>query len=886
MTTPAPLDATVAWLDLASRGWGLVVVPPRQQRDVAEALAARVPRPAVALTAALLADLDADAPASLVTASAAGGAFLYVAPEVGYDDEVALWRALNGRRDWMSDRGVWVIVASNRQLARLTAHAGDLASVARPCETVPFVPRALGDAEVAAARAELHAHYLRRFGRLDLRGFIRSEREDVSFPVEAIYQPLAGVVEPRYAVLPSGHAAGPAAASRSMPIVDALAARRCLDPRAPALVAATPSPSLLVGGPGSGKSFFLRHCAIAASRADAFAGQECPLPVHVPLAAMRTAAPTTEVETYAIDEFLDAGLGAAHAVASEAGAGRVLFLLDGLDEVDDARGAVAAQVAALAVRYPRCPVVVTSRPGGLAALELDAVRIDVAPLDDAGLTALLGAWCELYEIERAGSASAARGRAEGEQLAREVLASPPIGELARTPLLATIIAIVHRAGVRLPEHRVELYEHMTRVLVERWNQLRSQQADAPPVRVADAIRLLGPIAIILVRQSRDAAVYEDALRSLLQRELDRGAVRGFADAGAAVTTFRDSLGLLVETSPRIYGFLHKTLAEFLAAHELVRTGELERLLGTGEAFEPRWREVVLLALGIVGTLQANDRRLATCLDAVIGAARARRSSRDDAIPALLGGVLVDDPDLTPALAGALIDELVPAWWFDGAPVYDGEHAGTALAMRVLTGPWARPLAIALATRYREGWGERDGASLRGRIGPLGLLRRLGASQPLLLCEALVAAMARGEARPAGPERFMPLLQIPLPEDDPAAHLSFTMRISGLAVLLREGAGALFFAALPGDPRGDRSWITLEDAAGTRFIGRRLDAPPPEAIALVGTIHIAIAEHPDPALLPNVLAAWQELATRYPDAGPTPPASVEDAIARYGGVDVN
>ena len=864
MTTPAPLDATVAWLDLASRGWGLVVVPPRQQRDVAEALAARVPRPAVALTAALLADLDADAPASLVTASAAGGAFLYVAPEVGYDDEVALWRALNGRRDWMSDRGVWVIVASNRQLARLTAHAGDLASVARPCETVPFVPRALGDAEVAAARAELHAHYLRRFGRLDLRGFIRSEREDVSFPVEAIYQPLAGVVEPRYAVLPSGHAAGPAAASRSMPIVDALAARRCLDPRAPALVAATPSPSLLVGGPGSGKSFFLRHCAIAASRADAFAGQECPLPVHVPLAAMRTAAPTTEVETYAIDEFLDAGLGAAHAVASEAGAGRVLFLLDGLDEVDDARGAVAAQVAALAVRYPRCPVVVTSRPGGLAALELDAVRIDVAPLDDAGLTALLGAWCELYEIERAGSASAARGRAEGEQLAREVLASPPIGELARTPLLATIIAIVHRAGVRLPEHRVELYEHMTRVLVERWNQLRSQQADAPPVRVADAIRLLGPIAIILVRQSRDAAVYEDALRSLLQRELDRGAVRGFADAGAAVTTFRDSLGLLVETSPRIYGFLHKTLAEFLAAHELVRTGELERLLGTGEAFEPRWREVVLLALGIVGTLQANDRRLATCLDAVIGAARARRSSRDDAIPALLGGVLVDDPDLTPALAGALIDELVPAWWFD-ARLDDLDSYWRAVDTRCR---WQRVVLGSVRESYARGvlgqvHNRRDAAAL------LRAYRAVwnATHSARVLCQWALRVAAL-------PSNLWPLaweILFDAPE----------MRVSG--------GGAVFIQ--PNDRVAHAiAALVVVGACGIWRFGSDIVAVrvtevvtvsewPPEAHDCFVVMKPVETASPD-VTIPAILDIWREVAAREPD-GPAPPASVEAAYAIYG-----
>ncbi len=55
MTTSSPLDATLAWLDLAKRGWGLVVVPPHQQREMAEALAARVPgRSLFALDAALV----------------------------------------------------------------------------------------------------------------------------------------------------------------------------------------------------------------------------------------------------------------------------------------------------------------------------------------------------------------------------------------------------------------------------------------------------------------------------------------------------------------------------------------------------------------------------------------------------------------------------------------------------------------------------------------------------------------------------------------------------------------------------------------------------------------------------------------------------------------
>lgn len=865
----APLEATLAWLGLATRGWGLVVAPPGEQRRVAEALGARVPGCAVvALSAALLG--DAQAPPELGAVVAPGGGVLFVDPVVDLAAELATWRALNGRRDWLADRGVWVLVVSHRQLTRLTAHAGDLASVARRCEVVPFVARALDDDELEAARAALHAHYQRRFGRLDLRGFIRSEREDVSFPVEAIYQPLRATSDPRYPIMPPPREATTMPGVRrgeatwTLAIVELLAARCARDPRVPGLADTPACPTLLVGGPGSGKTFFLRHCALAASGAAHFAGQDRPLPIYLSLAAVRARDVGRTLLDEAIDDLLEAGLAAVHAVIAEAEAGRALFLIDGLDEVGDARGAVAAQVAALAARFPRCSVIVTSRPGGLTAVDLDAIHLGVAPLDDLALTALLGAWCELYEVERSGAAAGSRGRAEGEELAREVLESPAIASLAGTPLLATILAIVHRAGVRLPERRVELYEHMTRVLVERWNQLRSHQADAsPPIRVADAIRLIGPVALRLVEQGRDGAVDEDALRGLLEGELARGAVRAFADAASAIATFRDSLGLLVEHAPQIYGFLHKTLAEFLAAHELVRTGRLETLIASGEGFAPRWHEVVLLALGLVGTVHVDDRRLAANVMAMVAAAHARRAERSEEVPALLAGVLVDDPDLTPVLADAIVDELVPAWWFDALP----EDLEPFRRVRDSRGRWGDTLERRIRAAYADG------------------LR--------------MALTNRDES-----ERLLPIylaLNEPEPVPGPRWFCEWSVRwavsswaFSSLTVVAFRGV-ALDGHAVKVDRGYLAAYVTARLVAlgfgqaicvGGGFemvevteVHEREAAPSAPSAPLYFWIE---SPHSTEGLrlLPALLDLWREIAARDPD-GPAPPASVEEAYAIYG-----
>lgn len=859
MTTSRYAEAlapTQAWLAIEHRGWGVVVGPPSEQRELATALATAMPeRPHIELDAATTPDWFAHVP----------GAFVTLEPDLGAAALAAILRMLNVQRDLTSDRGVWVLVLSPRELDAVRRHAPDLASTFRSFDLVKFIPRAMSSQDVRVARAELHAHYAERFGRLDLRGFIRSENEDVSFPIEEIFQPLRatphlGLDSQTKFLLQDG------------PLADQLTTLRrehCV------------APALIVGSPGSGKSFFLRWCAITASRAERFFDVERSVPVYVPLAAMRAAAPSAVLVDDVVASLLDARLAIAHALHDEAGAGRVLFLLDGLDEVAGGRAAVVAAVGALHARYPASMIVITSRPAGLAPLPFDVDRFDLQGLDDHAIRALFTRWYELYEIGRLGAGGAAPGRAIGEELAAQVLSSPMLGELARFPLMATIIAIVHRAGVRLPDHRVELYEHVMRILVERWNLMRSREAGAsaaPAIRTADAIRLLGPVAHEMIATGRDGAIDEASLRALLTRQLQRGTIRAIASADDAIDVFRNTLGLLVEQAPGIHGFLHKTVGEFLAAHDIVRTGALEELLQPATCFAASWRETLLLALGIVGSIHVNDDRLDAAVRRVVESARARRATFTDEVPAFLAAIVADDPALSPDLATALCDETVGAWRV--AAGSDARLWDTVVACsRILRGAWRESLTQSLRRAHGGGLGLRLRTSVDvvRAWNLVELMQLSGFVVGPFQCEAIVAALLGGEPGDLRAELYLWPVSLEAIDGDELAVGADADEFFG--VLLRHGAGPLVRAGLIFPAEGDvpprYELFPVEDRAGQITVVRPRGTPTSAFFEL---------RFPPPrdrrALVPAVLAAWRELAEKYPGS-PQPPASVEEAIAIYG-----
>ena len=80
--------------------------------------------------------------------------------------------------------------------------------------------------------------------------------------------------------------------------------------------------------------------------------------------------------------------------------------------------------------------------------------------DDEEIEAFVDKWTAAIEKAAAGETRTAREDAsrEREELLAAVRGNPGVRSLAANPLLLTILALMKRQGVSLPERRVELYQ--------------------------------------------------------------------------------------------------------------------------------------------------------------------------------------------------------------------------------------------------------------------------------------------------------------------------------------------------------------------------------------------------------------------------------------------
>lgn len=447
---------------------------------------------------------------------------------------------------------------------------------------------------------------------------------------------------------------------------------------------------VLLGSPGAGKSTVLSYIGLILALQQLGwddAKQLLPgwsmatkiVPIHVLLRdfARQTKGLRQAAQPHHLWRFISSQLRQQNLSAMEASLvrsleeGNVILLLDGLDEIPNAKqaGFVRDAVVAFIERYPHCRAVLTCRR--LTYLEQEwqlpgLPSFVIAPLSDAKVEMFITRW--YAELHRTGSISQ-RDAQELTTRLHGAIARADMQQLASSPLLLTVMALVHTHKGRLPDVRALLYEETIDLMLLNWEQIKTSGEEAPRLRrlLAEANRTDVDLKRILwriayqVHETGAAASDKSSLSDIHEYTLERALAdlhpqRSRDWAVSVIQTLKLRSGLLLERAPAIYAFPHRTFQEYMAGAHLAAKSDFARqvaqLIGSGNY----WRQTILLAVGrlmhVAGDL---DRPLA--LAAELLPARAPRSN-EEWRKAWLAADVLDEMGLNRVMDSSLGDELV------------------------------------------------------------------------------------------------------------------------------------------------------------------------------------------------------------------------------------
>jgi hypothetical protein len=192
---------------------------------------------------------------------------------------------------------------------------------------------------------------------------------------------------------------------------------------------------VLLGDPGAGKTTLLRHLAATLARQE----HRPWVPLYDSLPRlMREGRPLLDRAVRHLELAGHPAQGLKAALEREAEQGRLLLLLDGLDEVpQDLREDAERLLRGLADIWPQTPLVITSRPIGYRSPGNSFRELHLLPLDRERRLDLLSKWL--------GSSSGVPDQDAGRR-ALATLDAPELRDLAGNPLYLTLIALLLKRG--------------------------------------------------------------------------------------------------------------------------------------------------------------------------------------------------------------------------------------------------------------------------------------------------------------------------------------------------------------------------------------------------------------------------------------------------------
>ncbi len=359
---------------------------------------------------------------------------------------------------------------------------------------------------------------------------------------------------------------------------------------------------MLLGGPGVGKSTFLRKVGLEALNGkDGDFKHKC-IPVFLELKRFRE--DQINIEALIAREFEICAYPQPELMTTAAlTSGKLLILFDGLDEVPTSNvDNVIREIGDFADQYSQNRFIASCRIAAYSGGFRRFTEVEIADFDDTQIEAYIKKWFDSAPDQYRHQLDKEMKTADQCWETLNASKHSATKELAGNPLLLAMLCIVYDDTQGFPRNRADLYKKALTIFLERWAAEKRVNRGASITQYLDIVdekRMLSEIAAKNFDENRFFFTEDELINQIQAFGAGNTNTPETFNAPKILETILVDQGLFVERVRDSYSFSHLTFQEYLTANYIVGDPQSIHGLVNQHLHDPQWREIFLLTAGLM-----------------------------------------------------------------------------------------------------------------------------------------------------------------------------------------------------------------------------------------------------------------------------------------------
>ncbi|MDJ0716901.1 MAG: NACHT domain-containing protein [Prochloraceae cyanobacterium] len=353
---------------------------------------------------------------------------------------------------------------------------------------------------------------------------------------------------------------------------------------------------MVLGTAGAGKSTLLRRVGLEAFKNSSETFNHSCIPILLELKNFTTN--NIDLISSIVEEFDKLNFSCSKEFVTKAlEDGKLLILLDGLDEVpEDNSNEVINSIESLVTKYNNNRFIASCRIAAYRSYFKNFIDIELADFDDEQIKNFIDNW---FKLDRHKQRNTAKECWDSLNDSNNKAAK----DLAQNPLLLTFLCLVYVEYKSFPSKRSQLYNRALDIVLEKWAAEKAIRRKEIYKGFDTELEKVLLAQIAYDNFSEDVLFFtrQDLINYIKKFLADTVENPKYLNGRKVLEAIAIQQGILIERAEGIYSFSHLTFQEFLTALNIYQDFDLTKEIIKNHLSDPRWREVLLLIVGLLTT---------------------------------------------------------------------------------------------------------------------------------------------------------------------------------------------------------------------------------------------------------------------------------------------